>query len=374
MYTLLTLAASINTLYFLRMVRSYGETGKGGYFFSTIFGLYSHYFFLFSLFTQMCYVTGVYIYYLYKSQIKKDIFFKTAFLKQRHLLYIFWPLSLGSFLFLAPWVWYVIRLGVAANTQPLIAAPSAFNLFQAVANFVFGFQRQTIQSAIISFWPIVVISFFFIFTKPILLHTRSIGYFVLSAFLPILVAFLISFVKPIFLSRYLIFTIPFLFFLIIWGISNYASRVKNIAITFFLLSLFIAEVYQNYSSQTPLEENYAGVSSFLAVHATASDIITVSPPFTLYPIAYSYTGKAKISSIPLWDIYSAGAIPSFSLSNLSQEVENFSREYNDLYVVLSYDQGYQEKVIHYLDTHYRKITTKNFSPGLQVRVYQLRYS
>jgi len=137
--------------------------------------------------------------------------------------------------------------------------------------------------------------------------------------------------------------------------------------------MLVLLVYQNISTTTPLKENYEGVASFLTSHATASDIIAVSAPFTIYPIEYEYQGNTKIETIPLWDRYSHGAIPSYSRAKFISQLNSYKSQYADIFVVLSYDQGYQKDIEQYLDGHYKRLALKDFSPGLEVREYKLRY-
>jgi hypothetical protein len=131
-------------------------------------------------------------------------------------------------------------------------------------------------------------------------------------------------------------------------------------------------IVQTTSAATPVRENYEGVSNYLEAKATPEDVIAVSAPFTLYPLEYTYTGTTKLTSIPQWDRYSSGAIPPFSVAELDKQVQVDKKQYNRLFLVLSYDQGYEESIRKYFD-HYQLIESKTFSPKLEVRVYKLRY-
>jgi hypothetical protein len=39
----------------------------------------------------------------------------------------------------------------------------------------------------------------------------------------------------------------------------------------------------------------------------------------------------------------------------------------------SYDQGYNEQVRQYFDTHYRRLQVLHFPPGIDLYQYQVRY-
>ncbi|HUD44803.1 MAG TPA: glycosyltransferase family 39 protein [Patescibacteria group bacterium] len=368
MYTLFAFATGLNHLYFIKFYNSNGEKWKFGYFLSTMLGLFSHYFFFFLLVTQFIYMLGI-IYFtkprqlplLQKIQIRKGLIIRYVQI-----------MLLCAVLFL-PWVMFVLSSGAAANTQPLIPAPTTYNIFQAFINFLLGFPSTQVQTLVISLWPLIVLLFFFIFTRRRSMHIKNSGYFLLTAFLPIVIVFAISFIRPIFLSRYLIFVTPSLFFVCAWMLLSYSKRISSVLVTAFLVMMVSLLLYQNISNSTPVKEDYVGVSDYLDQNATESDVIAISAPFTIYPIAYSYTGQAGIVTIPQWDLYNSGPIPPFSLSSFQQNLATYTTEYNRIYVVLSYDQGYESKIKNYMDTHYKRVIQKTFSPGLEVDAYQLRY-
>jgi len=44
-----------------------------------------------------------------------------------------------------------------------------------------------------------------------------------------------------------------------------------------------------------------------------------------------------------------------------------------MWLLLSYDQGYQDRIRTYMDTHFQKIDTVEFSSGLTLYEYKMRY-
>ncbi len=375
MYTLFTLVTSLNHLYFLRLVRSEGKTSKFGYLVSAILGLYTHYFFLFLLITQ-----GVFILGRMLSAVYRDPAFGEVSFWQLVRKYIGFPLkwlglALESFLFLTPWITYVYSLGTASNASPLIPRPTSFNIFQIIVQFLFGFQTQAVQAFIIALWPLSLIMLFMLFTKRKRLPVVGIAYFGFVTVLPIILVFFVSFIRPIFLSRYLILVTPSLFFILSWSMLSYSKRIATYLVTGFMLILLGLSGYQNISAATPVKEDYAGVDAYLSQHTTAKDIIAVSAPFTIYPIEYGYNGQARIDTIPYWNRYDekGGAIPPYSDEALAKQIEEYKKQYMRVFVVLSYDQGYESKIRKYMDEHYEIYTTQRFSPGLEMRSYILRY-
>jgi hypothetical protein len=312
------------------------------------------------------------------SQSYSDADFgKTSFIslvwKYKRFPFTWLSVVCASALFFAPYVGYVLYLGSASNTQPLIPRPTSFNLFQTFVQFLFGFQNQSIQAFIIALWPLSLFMLFLLFTKRKRLSVQSLSYFGFVTIIPIALVFFVSFVRPIFLSRYLIMVTPTLFFIIAWALLSYSRKVSTFLVIGFMVILSSLAFVQNISASTPVKEDYVSVAEYLSANATAKDIIVVSAPFTVYPIEYSYEGRARISTIPNWDRYTSGAIPAFDEQNMQQQIQTYKGQYKKIYVVLSYDQGYEKKIRSYMDQNYELTKVKKFSPGLELRVYVLRY-
>jgi mannosyltransferase len=359
MYTLFTLVTSLNHLFFLRMVRSNAVEGKLGYFTTLILGFYTHYFFVFLVATQAIYTAAVFFIRM-RNNTPKAFVYKT------------FAVMAAGFTFFLPWISLLVMTGTAANTQPLIPPPTSFNIIQTFVNFIFGFQTQGIQAILVSLWPLSVMTLFFIFTKRQRTPISGIGYIVLASFLPIVLVFLVSFFRPIFLSRYLIVVTPTLFFLIAWALTQYSKKTANIIIASVLFIMLGLMFYQTTSAATPVRENYQGATDYLEKKATPRDIIAVTAPFTVYPIEYSYDGTTRITTVPEWNRFEAGAIPAFSVEDLDARMERYKKQYERMFLVLSYDQGYEDDIRKYFD-NYELLEKQMLSPNLEIRVYKLRY-
>ncbi|HEX8924028.1 MAG TPA: glycosyltransferase family 39 protein [Patescibacteria group bacterium] len=356
-YTLFALISSLNHLFFLRYLRSKGDSGKLGYFLSTVAGLYTHYFFLFFLASQALYATI--------SIIRK---------KERRYLWGYYGIMLAAFACFSPWIYYVVKEGTASNTQPLIPPPTSFNIIQAIVNFIFGFQSLPLQSALISLWPISLILLFFALTQKDKLGTKNLGYFFIMTFLPIAMVFTASYVRPIFLSRYLILATPSLFLLIAWMLLNHPRKISFYLSSLSLVIMFGLLLFQNISASTPVKEDYRGATKYLESHAGPQDVVAISAPFTIYPIEYQYHGTAKLETIPLWDRYVYGPIPVYSREKLVSQINAYRQQYQDVFVVLSYDQGYESDIKDYLDHNLERLSLEKFSETIEVREYKLRYN
>jgi len=199
------------------------------------------------------------------------------------------------------------------------------------------------------------------------------GYVVLASFLPIIAVFLASFLRPIFLSRYLILVTPTFFIFLAWFLLTVSKKLLPIT-AFSLASLMLVSAYaQHFSLRTPVREDYQRVSQYLSLNAKPNDIIVISAPFTIYPIEYAYSGSASLETIPYWNRFLNNNIPQFSQEELENQILNYKDYYRKLFVVLSYDQGYEKNIRDLLDQNYGYDQHTVFSEGLEIREYILRY-
>ncbi len=358
MYSLLTLLTIINQYFFLRLYRERGITKRGiwlGYLLTSILGIYTHYFFFLSLGAQA-------VFYLVH---RREYVAGTL----RRFLGVM-VITLVTFI---PWLWYVLSLGSASNSRPLIPAPSLITLFNTFSNFLFGFQTDRINSLLLSLWPLLMLFGFLALRRDKKIETEA-GFFLYLLVLPILVTFLASYlIRPVYLSRYLILTLPALYILLAWLLARYQATTGAVVRNTLVGVMIITFIIQTVSAQTPVKEDYRQATAYLEANATVRDIIVVSAPFTVYPIEYYYRGNARITTLPIWDRSQVGPIPAFAAETLDADVKATIDKYQNIWVLLSYDQGYEEAVRLYFDTRYEKLQTVNFSPGMTLYEYRLRY-
>lgn len=355
MYSLLALVTILHQLFFVKIFK----TGKGAYwiayFVTTILGFYTHYFFAFVLITEAIF------YLVYHKRFPKWSLPKFA---------VALPLAFATFV---PWLLYVYHLGLASSEQPFLAVPSTGDIFDTYAQFLFGFQVQGLNTFIVSLWPILVLVAFFTLQRKNR-STSASTFLIFMAILPVLAAFIISIlVKPFFLSRYLIVSLPSLFLIFAWIISIYPAKVRHIiqvVVVLFTLGLLVIEIL---NPDTPVKEDYKSAVAYVSARATAQDVVIATAPFTIYPIEYYYHGSAKVTTQPIWDRFSTGTIPAFSVKNLSSQTDANVDSYRNAWLILSYDQGYNEQTKKYYDSRFQMLDHKQFSPGLNVYEYKIRY-
>ncbi len=358
MYSLFTLLVICNQYCFVRLFKRMGDTHQGatwvGYMATALVGIFVHYFFFLNLLAQAAF------YFLHA-----DLFPARAL--RRFIIAA--ALVTAAFL---PWVWFVHLQGQAQNQTPLLSIPTTINLFNTFAQFLFGFQSDAVNTFFLSLWPLTII-FAFLALRRGRLHSPVTEYLLLSAFLSVLIAFAISFITPVFVSRYLIFTVPALYLLLGNLFDSYAPQVGRFARSFVVLVMLVTLGVEIVSAATPVKEDYRDAATFIAQNATAQDVVALSAPFTIYPIEYYYRGQAPITTIPLWNRYAYGPIPPFSAEKLPAQVDSITADHQNVWLLLSYDQGYEQQVKAYFDTHYQRLLAITFSHDLTLYVYKIRY-
>lgn len=357
MYTMLAFLTVLHSYLFIQIMRNPKAWKWVLWTIVAIAGLHTHYFFVFVLFSEFIAVI------LLRKRIGAGNPMRSIIIA-----------GAVAGLSLLPWLIYVYNLGFASNTQPALTEPSPGDLFDTYAQFIFGFQPSAVNTIIISLWPIAVLLGFFALQRNRKAIPSATTLFVLLATVPILSAFLISItIRPFYLSRYLIVSLPALFIFIAWLISRYRKGVA-LAVSGVLLSvmagLFVLQVV---SPDTPVKEDYQDAVTYINNNAKAADVVVLSAPFTIYPVEYYYDGPAKLTTQPIWDRFSAGSVPGYDAEKMAEETARNTAAYQRAFLVLSYDQGYNDDIKRYYDTHFEKLDERRFSPSLVVYTYKVGY-
>lgn len=355
MYSLFTLVVLLSSYFFLGILDSDSKSSWAGFLISSLVGIYTHYFFLLFLFSCL-------VFYLFNQKLFS--------LNSRKKF-----IMVGSLIFIAfvPWVVYVFLLGKVSNSTPSLLVPTSVDLFNTFSQFLIGFQNDFINTIFLSLWPALTLLAFLALRRGSGVDSKTI-YLITVFFMPIAISLFVSvYFRPIFLARYLIFTLPFLYLLLSWFFYRYPRRLMTFFSFSVALILIFGLVNEGASDTVPTKEDYRDVVKYLEVNAKPTDVIVVSAPFTIYPILYYYRGASTITTLPIWDQNKVGPIPSFSMEKLPKEVDSIRGSHSYVWVLLSYDQGYSENIRMYFDTHFEKTQTKIFSPGLILYEYKLRY-
>lgn len=357
MYTMLAFMSVLHVYFFVRILKQQGSGRWALWTITAILGVYTHYFFIFVLLTELLAVILLRKHFRGEHALRNII--------------ISGAITAASLL---PWIFYVFRLGFASNTQPALAEPSAGDLFDTYAQFIFGFQVPGVNTLIVSLWPIVVLLAFFALQRTKKVIPPEATLFVLLAVVPVVGAFIISVtIKPFFLSRYLIVALPPLFIFIAWLLTRYRrwiARTVGIVLVVAVAFLFVIQIA---SPNTPVKEDYQQAVQYLDENAGPSDVVVLSAPFTIYPVEYYYKGTAKLTTQPIWDRFNQGSVPAYDPAKVEAETKANVGSYQHAFLLLSYDQGYNEKLKDYYDGHYERVAMHTFSPKLVVYEYKIRY-
>lgn len=357
MYTLFVFLTIVNQYCFVRISKD-RETGGLVWFsygISALLGIFTHYFFFLNLLAQA-------VFYVIRRRTFPE-----------HSLRRFIIVAAIIAVAFAPWVWYEFYRGVAAFQRPLLPRPSTVDLFGTFSQFLFGFQQDFINTGLLSLWPLAAIVALIGLDKRRM--SLSTEYFVLTLIVAFGATFIGSYlVTPVYVSRYLIFTIPALYLVLINLFSSYTQSARLLAKGALVVLMILTLGIEIMNPAVPVKEEYASAASYLMDHTTPQDIILLSAPFTIYPIQYYYRGTAVLQTLPLWDQYAFGPIPPYNAATFPDQVTTATHNYQNAYLLLSYDQGYEKAVKDYFDSHYQLITMQNFSHDLTLYVYRLRYN
>lgn len=355
MYTMLVFFVLANQYCFIRIAEGERRDGIWAlYALTALLGIFTHYFFFLNLVGQAAY------YVLRRDQFATGSF--ARFVGTAAILAV-------AFL---PWAWYVFSVGTAGFETPALSRPTAVNLASAFVEFFFGFQSDPVNTVILSLWPVAIILGVLALGRRRLASATE--YLAISVLVPFTIAFFGSFVvTPVFVSRYLIFTLPALCLLASSLITVYESRLAFATRTALVALIAAGLALQIVNPFAPVKEDYADAVSYMDSHATAQDAILLSAPFTVYPVEYYYRGPATISTLPAWDQYAYGPIPAFDPAKLPGEVASTTAGDQNVYLLLSYDQGYESQIRNYFESNYERVYEHTYSHDLTLYVYRLRY-
>ncbi len=256
-------------------------TGKKRlYVLATIAGLYTHYFMLLGVFSQIVYLK------LTKGTHSREKL----------------PWILRSLVAFLPWLIFVIMQRVTSSSQFWIEKVKLVDLFYLPSVLFTGYEKNFNFPDLNKFgYPtfLLLMSFFIMVTlllgykkikkhhpHNLQLYTALISW----TFLPVLVIFLISFIKPLYLPRYLILCVPGLLFLIIYSLTV-VKKVWGLLIVFLLITLtFHYNTLQiKYRTKTHVSQILREMKGLVRPH----DVIYVSSELDYFVVQY-YVGENNV--------------------------------------------------------------------------------
>jgi mannosyltransferase len=354
MYSLLVLVTIVSHYFFLRIYFGLGRSWLNWLFYLpiSIIGIYTHYFYFLLLISQLVF------YILFWFKFPKNSFRNFVIVASTIIL---------SFV---PWIWLVLSLGNAKNQSPLLIKPSSIDFFNIYSQHIFGFQGDYVNSLILSFWPILGLASLLLLKKKNILKPEFV-YLGLATLVPILISFIVSYsLRPIFLSRYLSICVPSMFVIISYVIFSYnnvlSKFVRVLILDLMLLGLFM----QINSFATPVKENYREAINYIINSTQKDDIVAISAPFTVFTFDYYYNGSNQLVTIPYWDRKSV--ITAFNKQAMETQVNSYVSNHNKIYLLLSYDQGYEKDIKQYFDDNFLRLESLTYSQKLNLYVYDMK--
>ncbi len=354
MYTMLVFVTLVSQYFFLTIVTAERTAAWVGYAAAAVVGVYVHYFFVFVLLAQ-----GLFLLALWR-RLPRATLVRMAGV----------ALLVGAAF--VPWLLYFRANGAASGTRPSLAVPSSVDYSNVYSQFLVGFQSDAINSTVLSAYPLLVLAALASVRTGNRLD-RATAYLVAAAFLPVLMAFVVSHaVAPFFLSRYMVPALPALLILVVRFISSLSKPVARGLAAVLLAVTVLGTVVQAASPDTPVEEDFRTAAQLVEDGAGPQDLVVLSSPFTVYPFEYYYDGSARVTTLPVWD--RQGPMPAFTPAELPEDVESLAEGHQYLYLLLSYDQGYEEDVHQHFERQYEQVAEHTPSPGMRLLVYRVGYS
>jgi hypothetical protein len=154
-------------------------------------------------------------------------------------------------------------------------------------------------------------------------------------------------------------------------VSVYGRKLQLAVAAVFLIGMSLTLTQEIRSFSNPVKENYEAAAQYLNKNAKPSDVVVVSTPFTIYPIEYYYKGNAKLSTLPIWNRFESGAAPGFDPSTLEAQVKTLTQSHENLYLLLSYDQGYETQIRDYMLNRYPQLHKEELSKGLTLYKFKV---
>lgn len=263
--------------------------------------LYTHYFTVFFLAAQAVAI-AISIWHGHKRDSWRKALAWVAALTGVGLLFLPWMPSFvyqlrgGSYL----WNWVAQVYG----------KPGLNRFSDLFTDLVLGFQRP-------SYPPLIQMAALWLYVMPLglaawgigrrLLHTprntageeahlTRLGWALLVASLcvPPLVAWLVSQVRPVFVTRYLLPTVPFFLLLVAFGVAQLKDRRAQIGLTTLLVTVAGMGLWNEASS--PHKQDWRGTVDYVLSQAKAGDLVVVESVFVIPDRSYDYYARGRLST------------------------------------------------------------------------------
>jgi mannosyltransferase len=187
-------------------------------------------------------------------------------------------------------------------------------------------------------------------------------------FLPVVVVFAISLVRPLFTDRYLIWIAPAFYLLVALGIAAWAQRVRWLgpALLGLLLVLDLQATYIQVT--TPFKSDFRSAAAYVAARIQPGDLVIFQIPYVRYTFDYYYRGPAYTGADGLWT--NAG----LSEAEADTAMRGLTQSYRAVWLVESESTMWDQRglVRRWLDAHGQVTEGAEFTRVNVIRYLLLR--
>lgn len=316
-YSLLMLLSLISTYYFVRFIKSNNKKifhdkfdslvhkisnfiknkkNIGIYMASTLIGIYTHYFIFFLLVFQNIY------FFIYRIKNKKLV--KSWLISQCIIALIF--------LLYNPFFLKHIILEINSGFTPFNHYFSLFSIIKTFYAFILDYAFINSNYCVPCFHvnPFIIFLVGIVFLlltflgikslfaykknfKELIYKNEKLIFLILYLLIPIVILYLISFITPLFQTRYVIYSSTPLYILISKGILRFKRKVK-LSFIFLLLFLFSFVLFGYYNDVT--KEQWREASNFIDKSSKENDVIIF--PYSTFAFEYYNVKIDKKRLIP----------------------------------------------------------------------------
>lgn len=215
MYTMFAFFATLSFYSFIR--KNYRA-----FFIATLLGLYTHYFMIFVLLTE-----SIFFYLTQRRKLTKTVLLK----------------YIVPFFFFVPWIFFVLKIKDFSSQSFWISKPSLLAFIQLIGTLYIGyysgfrFYREMIIPLSLGLTFFLVCGIWYVIKKTGGDQKLLLYFLMWSIGIPVIIVG-ISFFKPIFFPRYLIFCTVGLLLLIIYILEHIPSTIRNLL----LMALFLITI------------------------------------------------------------------------------------------------------------------------------------
>ena len=285
-YSIFLFLSSFSLLIFLKLQKSPKDNKLwGGLLLVNSLGLLTHYYFMVFVITQSVFV--------FREFYRNPNFFRRWILQ---ILLAMVPLGL--------WLWVLystkdIYIGIG-----WIQTPSLKDIPLTLWNLVSGYGGKASWVTTLFGTIALILILFGITDKQN--KGQNLLYLLGGIFLPIAGAWVMSLRKPIYIDRYLIFTLPYVVLLVSHGVEKITSEFsqffrekdyRQIFAIFLIVVGFLAGL-GIHTNPIYARENWKGLTAFMKNHSVPDETLFISDELLLLPLGFYFNEPNSIELLP----------------------------------------------------------------------------